>query len=54
MIVLYAALQVVGIIAVVVAAWSVAWPLGLAVAGLSAFGVGLYLEHAAEVRTQAT
>lgn len=43
--VLYAALQVVGIVALVVAAWSVAWPLGLATAGVSSFAIGLYLEH---------
>jgi hypothetical protein len=43
--VLYATLQVVGLVALVVAAWMVAVPLGVAVAGVSALVVGAYAEH---------
>jgi hypothetical protein len=43
--VLYAALQVVGLVALVVAAWLVAVPLGVAAAGVSALVVGAYAEH---------
>ena len=46
--VVFTALQLVGLIAVVVAAWAVAWPFGLACFGAAAFGSGLYLEHAAQ------
>ena len=52
--IVFAAQQLAGLVACVVAAWAVAWPLGLAVAGVSSFGVGLYLEHAALSSAEAT
>jgi len=43
--VVYAALQLGGLVALVVAAWLVAMPFGLAVAGAGALLLGAYAEH---------